>query len=155
MSQSQAMGQASGGSPEEIDLTGRLDASTDVGQVSVGELVGEVLQDVSTLIRKEIDLAKAEVREEVTKAGKGVGMLGGAGVAGWFTLMFLSLTVAWLLDTWMPLWVAGLIVTVLWGIGATVLALQGRNKLRQVNPKPEQTVETLKEDVQWARAQKK
>src|SRR4051812_26764287 len=99
---SQAMG-ASSSPQEQIDLTdggrfdagtdgGRFDAGTDVGQVSVGALVGEVMQDISTLMRKEIELAKAEIRQEATKAGKGVGMLGGAGLAGWFTLLFLSLS---------------------------------------------------------------
>jgi len=132
---------------------GRFDESTDVGDTSVGALVSEVLNDLSTLMRKEIELAKAEVREEATKAGKGVGMLGGAAVAGWFTLMFASLTLIWVLDLFMPLSVAALIVTVLWGVGAAVLAMTGRKKLQQVKPVPEQTVESLKEDVQWAKGQ--
>ncbi len=133
---------------------GQFDTSTDVGNTSVGALVSEVLNDLSTLMRKEIELAKAEVRQEATKAGKGVGMLGGAAVAGWFTLMFASLTLIWVLDLIMPLSVAALIVTLLWGIGAAVLAITGRKKLQQVKA-PEQTVESLKEDVQWAKGQSK
>jgi len=150
MSESATRGAAS------IDLTDSRSTTDDASKSSVGELVGEVLSDLSTLMRKELELAKAEVRQEATKAGKGVGMLGAAGVAGWFTLMFLSLTLVWGLNALdVPLWVSALIVTALWAIGAGVLALQGRNKLKQVNPKPEQTVESLKEDVQWAKAQSK
>jgi len=132
---------------------GRFDSGTDVGSTSVGDLVSEVLNDLSTLMRKEIELAKAEVRQEATKAGKGVGMLSGAAVAGWFTLMFASMTLMWLLDLALPLPWSAFIVTLLWGIGAAVLAISGRNKLRQVHPVPEQTVESLKEDVQWAKGQ--
>jgi len=136
-----------------VDPTGgKINAATDVSSVSVGQLVGEILADVSGLMRKEIELAKAEIREEATKAGKGVGMLGGAGVAGYFTLVFLSLTLMFALDAWfMATWVAALTITVLWGIGAAVLGLKGRNKLREVKPVPEQTVESVKEDVQWAK----
>jgi len=144
-------------SESKLSVTGgQFDASTDVSQVSVGALVGEVMGDISTLMRKEIELAKAEVRQEATKAGKGAGMLGGAGVAGYFVLLMLSLTLAWGLgEAFDHLWVGGLIVTVLWAIAAGVLFVLGRAQLRKVNPKPEQTVETLKEDVQWAKAQKK
>jgi len=133
---------------------GKIGAATDVGNVTVGQLVGEVMGDISTLIRKEIELAKAEIREEASKAGKGAGMLGGAALAGYFTLLFLSLTLTWTLDLWLPLPWAALIVTVLWGIGAAVLGLSGRNKLREVRPVPEQTVESVKEDVQWVKGNK-
>jgi len=133
---------------------GKIGAGTDVSSVTVGQLVSEVMGDISTLIRKEVELAKAEIREEATKAGKGVGMLGGAALAGYFTLLFLSLTLTWLLDLWLPLPWAAFIVTVLWGIGAAVLGLSGRNKLREVRPVPEQTVESVKEDVQWVKGNK-
>jgi len=132
---------------------GRFGEGTDVGSTSVGDLVTEVLGDLSTLMRKEIELAKAEVRQEATKAGKGVGMLSGAAVAGWFTVLFASMALMWLLDHFMPRSLAALIVTLLWGIAAGVLAISGRNKLRAVKPVPE-TVESLKEDVQWAKGQK-
>jgi len=123
----------------------------DVEGRSVGELIGEVTSDLSKLMRQEIDLAKVEVKAEATKAGKGAGMLAGAGVAGNLMLVFLSLALAFLLNYLMPLWLATLIVAILWGIAAAVLASSGRKQLAQVNPKPEQTVETLKEDAQWVK----
>lgn len=125
----------------------------DVTNRSVGELIGEVAKDLSTLMRKELELAKIEVKEEAAKAGKGAGMLGGAGVAGHLMLIFLSLTIVYILDNVMGIEWAALIVTVIWAIVAAVLASMGRKQLKQVNPKPEQTVESLKEDAQWIKAQ--
>jgi uncharacterized membrane protein YqjE len=125
--------------------------ATDVSEVSVGELVSQVTSDLSTLMRQEIELAKAEIKEEVRKSGKAAGMLGGAGGAGYFALLFLSLTIMFALDEVMPLPVAALIVTVIYGIAATLLFLRGRREIKQVSPTPTQTVETLKEDVQWAK----
>lgn len=121
---------------------------------SLGEIVGDVASDLSTLIKQEMDLAKVEMKEEVTKAGKGAGLLGGAGLAGHFVLLFLSLTVVFALDVGLPLWASALIVTALWGIAAAVLAVTGRAALKRSNPQLPQTQQTLKEDAAWARAQK-
>lgn len=118
---------------------------------SLGDLIGEIGQDLSQLVRDEIELAKAEIKQESTKAGKAVGMLGGAGYAGHVVLLFGSLTVVFALANAMdPAW-AALIVTALWGVVGAVLYAMGRKRLRTVNLKPEQTVETLKEDARWAR----
>ncbi|MFJ4862354.1 MULTISPECIES: phage holin family protein [unclassified Streptomyces] len=118
---------------------------------SLGDLIGEIGQDVSQLVRDEIELAKAEIKQESAKAGKAVGMLGGAGYAGHVVLLFGSLTVVFALANVMdPAW-AALIVTVLWAVVGAVLYGAGRKRLRTVNLKPEQTVETLKEDARWAR----
>ena len=121
---------------------------------SLGEIVGDISQDLSTLVRQEIDLAKSEAKQEVAKVGKGAGMFGGAAVAGLMLLIFLSLALTFLLDNWMPLELAALIVAVLWGIVTAVLALQGRNQIKSANPQLPTTQQTLKEDVQWARTQK-
>jgi len=125
----------------------------DVSDVSVGQIVGEVAADLSTLMRQEIELAKAELTVEAKKAGKGAGMLGGAGYAGHMTALFVSLALSWALSDLLDFsWGWGfLIVAILWGIAAYVLYSKGRKQLKDVNPKPEQTVETLKEDVQWAK----
>lgn len=123
-------------------------------QRSTGDIVGDIAKDVSNLVRQEMDLAKTEMKQEATKAGKGAGMLGGAGVAGHMALLFLTLTLVFLLDNWMPIELAALILTAVWGIIAAVLAARGRNELKQVDPKLETTQSTLKEDVQWAKAQK-
>ncbi|MEU9028179.1 phage holin family protein [Streptomyces sp. NPDC048383] len=118
---------------------------------SLGDLIGEIGQDVSQLVRTEIELAKAELKQESAKAGKAVGMLGGAGYAGHAVLLFASLTVVFALANVMdPAW-AALIVTALWAVVGGVLYSTGRKRLRSVNLKPEQTVETLKEDARWAR----
>ncbi|WP_411102881.1 phage holin family protein [Streptomyces sp. cmx-4-9] len=118
---------------------------------SLGDLIGEIGQDLSQLVRDEIELAKAEIKQESTKAGKAVGMLGGAGYAGHVVLLFGSLTLVFALANVMdPAW-AALIVTALWAVVGGVLYAKGRERLRTVNLKPEQTVETLKEDARWAR----
>jgi uncharacterized membrane protein YqjE len=123
----------------------------DVEGRSVGDLIGEVTSDLSKLMRQELDLAKVEMKAEASKAGKAAGMLGGAGVAANLMLVFVSLALMFALDQIMPIGWAALIVGVLWGIVAAVLAARGRKQLKEVNPKPERTVETLKEDAQWAK----
>jgi F0F1-type ATP synthase assembly protein I len=126
----------------------------DVEDQSVGALVGRMTTHLSDLMRQELALAKAEIRAEAQKAAKGAGMLAGAGFAAWMVAVFASVTLMWLLDKAMDLWLAALIVTLLWGVVGAVLFVTGRNQLKQVNPKPEQTVESLKEDKEWLKAQK-
>jgi F0F1-type ATP synthase assembly protein I len=121
---------------------------------SLGELFSEMTGDLSTLMRKEVELAKVEVKEEASRAGKAGGMLGGGAFAGYFALLFLSFALAWLLDEWMHTALAFLIVGLLYAVVAAVLVVRGRARLQSVNPVPQQTVETLKEDVQWAKAQR-
>ncbi|WP_432876845.1 phage holin family protein [Kribbella sp. CA-245084] len=121
---------------------------------SVGQLVSQLTTDLGQLTRQELALAKAELQAEAKKAGKGAGMLGGAAVAGWMVALFLSFTVMWALDKVMDLIWAALIVAVLWGVVAAVLAMTGRKELQDVEPKPEQTVESLKEDVKWLKTRK-
>ncbi len=121
---------------------------------SLGQLFGELTSDLSTLFRKEVELAKAETKEEVARAGKAGGMLGGGAFAAWFALLFLSFALAWLLDEWLHTALAFLLVGLVYAVVAAVLVVQGRNRVQSVNPVPQQTVETLKEDVQWARAQR-
>lgn len=121
----------------------------DVGDVPVGTLVADVAKDLSTLMRQELELAKVEMKQEATRAGKAGASLGGAGLAGWLALIFLSLTIMFVLDIWMHIAVAALIVTVIWAIVGGVLFTTGKKKLDQVNPVPERTVETVKEDVRW------
>jgi hypothetical protein len=120
---------------------------------SLGEIVGDIATNMSTLVKQEIDLAKSETRQEVAKVGKGAGMLGGAALAGFLTLFFVSFALAYLLDNWMPVELAALIVAVPWGIVAAVLAMVGRKNLKEANPQLPTTQQTLKEDVQWAKTQ--
>lgn len=111
---------------------------------SIGELLGDVTRDLSTLMRQEVDLAKAELKQSATKAGKGTGMLAGAGVGGHFVLLFLSLALMFALGAIMPLGWSALITAVVWVIIAAVLASIGRKELKQIKGLP-QTGETLSE----------
>jgi uncharacterized membrane protein YqjE len=134
----------------------RPETPTHAGETrSVGEIVGDISRDMSALIRQEMDLAKNELKQEVAKVGKGAGMFGGAGLAGHFALFFISFAVVYLLDNWMPVELAALIVGVLWAIAAGVLAMRGRQEIKEANPQLPVTQQTLKEDAQWAREQKK
>ena len=124
-------------------MTGQSDQ--DISNVSVGELVGQVAQDLSTLMRQELDLAKAEVKQEVTKTGKAAGMMGAAGFAGYMVLLFASIAAWWGLANVMDQGWAALIVTAIWAVVGAVLFVVGRRRLKEVNPKPERTIETVKE----------
>jgi len=121
---------------------------------SVGELVSQLTSDLGELTRQELALAKAELQVEAKKAGKGAGMLGGAAFAGWMTALFVSLTAMWALDKAMDLIWAALIVAVVWAVVAVVLAAKGRKEVQEVNPKPDPTVESLKEDAKWLKTRK-
>ena len=111
---------------------------------SLGELLGDVTRDLSTLMRQEVELAKAELKQSTSRAGKGAGMLAGAGVGGHFVLLFLSLALMWALGAIMALGWSALIVAVIWAIIAAVLASIGRKELKQIKGMP-QTGETLSE----------
>jgi hypothetical protein len=112
---------------------------------SVGQLIGEVTKDLSVLMRQELDLAKAELKVEAKKAGQGAGMFGAAGFAGYMVLLFLSLALMWGLSNVIDTGWAGLIVAAVWAVIGAVAFVLGRNKFRQVNPKPERTVDTLQQ----------
>ncbi|MFF1275960.1 phage holin family protein [Streptomyces marokkonensis] len=118
---------------------------------SAGELLSRVTSDLQVLFRQEVELAKAEIKEEGAKAGKAVGMFGGAGFAGYMVLLFLSLAAVFGLSSVMDDGWAALIVAALWAVAAAVLYRKGRTTMRTVSPKPEHTVQTLKEDAEWAR----
>jgi len=110
---------------------------------SLGDLLGEVTRDVSTLMRQEVELAKAEVRQSATRAGKGAGLVGGAGYAGHLTVLFLSLAAWWGLGHVIDIAWAAVIVAVIWGIVAAVLAGLGRQELKKIQGAPN-TVDSLK-----------
>jgi len=130
--------------------------SQDTEDLSLGQLVGRVTSDMSQLFRQELDLAKTEIKEEVTKVGKGAGMMSGAGVAGLFALLLFSFAAAWGLAEPLTRWVAFLVVGGVWLLIAAVLFLVGRRQLASAKPfPPQKTVETLKEDAQWAKDQMK
>ena len=117
----------------------------------LGDLLRTATGDLSTLFRQELELAKVEMKEDIRQAGQVGGMFGAGGVCGYFALLFISFAVAWLLDDVMPRPLAFLIVAVPYAIATAVLLAQGRRRATELNPVPEQTIETLKEDARWAK----
>ena len=117
---------------------------------SLGELVQLATQDLSLLVSQEIALAKAEIKREVSAAGKGAGLFGGAGFTGLLALVFLSIALAFAIGRPTTLGVGFLVVGLLYLLAAVVLALTGKKKLSQVGP-PEKTIETLKDDAAWVK----
>jgi hypothetical protein len=111
---------------------------------SLGDLLGEVTRDISTLMRQEVALAKAELKETASTSAKGAGMLGGAGYAVSMTVLFLSIALWAALSTLMGGGWAGVVVAVLWAIIAAILFVVGRKQFKQVKGLP-QTAETLQE----------
>jgi len=126
----------------------------DLRERSFGELTKQLSEDVSTLVRQEIALARAEMTQKGKQAGKGLGMFGAAGVIGLAAVGALTAFFILVLDSWMPAWLAALIVTVVYGAVAAVLARRGREEVGRAGaPVPEQAKESVKEDVQWAKTQ--
>jgi hypothetical protein len=121
------------------------DAHIDPGATreSIGELLSDITTDLSTLMRQEVELAKAEVKQSATRAGKGAGMLAGAGVAGHFVLLFISVAVWWGLGDSIGHGWSALIVALIWAVIAAVLSVVGRNQLKTVQGVP-RTTETVK-----------
>ena len=112
---------------------------------SVAELLRQLSQETTTLVKQELDLAKAEMAEKGKQAGKGAGMFGGAGLFGIFAFAALTTTFIAALDTFMVTWLAALIVAVVYGAIAGVLALRGKKEIDHMGaPVPEQTIETVK-----------
>jgi Putative Actinobacterial Holin-X, holin superfamily III len=117
-----------------------------------GELLKQLTDQTTTLVRKEIDLAKAELAEKGKHAGIGAGMFGGAGLFGLGAFAALTTCLIAALETAMPLWLAALIVTAVYAGIAALLALRGRGKVKEASPPvPEQAMESTKEDVEWAK----
>lgn len=123
-------------------------------QEPIGELLKRLSQETTQLVRQELELAQAELAEKGKKAGLGAGMFGAAGVTGLLSLGALTACLVLALNHAVADWLAALIVALVWGALAGVLALRGRDKVQEAAPPvPEQTVETVKEDVQWAKTQ--
>ena len=122
----------------------RLDDPSNRSLSNVGDIFADISRDLSTLIRQETELAKAEVRQSATRAGTGAGMLGGAGVAGHFVLLFLSIALWWGLGSSIGRGWSAVVVAVIWAVIAAVLAAMGRAKLKQVKGIP-QTTATARE----------
>lgn len=119
---------------------------------SVSELMRELSEQTSTLVRRELELAKLEMTEKGKRAGIGAGMFGGAGLVGLYAVGALTACLILALATAVDAWLAALIVAVLYAAVAGALTLSGRSKVAQATPPvPEQATESVKEDVQWTK----
>ena len=121
----------------------RQDTQEDRSSASIGELFADVSKDITLLLRQEVELAKAEVRQSATRAGKGAGMLGGAGFAGYLAVLLLSIALWWALGNAIGRGWSALVVAVLWAVVAAVLAAMGRKNLNAVQGIP-RTADTVK-----------
>ncbi|MFI9343943.1 phage holin family protein [Streptomyces sp. NPDC052773] len=119
-----------------------------MGSEPVGELVQRASQQLTELVRRELRLAQAELKEKGKRYGKGGGLFGGAGLVGFLMLQALVATVIAALAVVLPVWAAALIVTAVLGVIAAVMALTGKRQVAQAAPPtPELTVENVKADV--------
>ena len=126
--------------------------TSDLRERPTSELLRQLSDQTTALVRQEIELAKVEFREKGKKAGMGAGMFGGAGVLGLYAVGALTATIILALATFLAAWVAALIVTVVYAAIAGVLALRGKSEVKEATPPvPEQAVETTKEDVRWVK----
>ncbi len=133
--------------------TRRAPGTKPAPEKSMGELIGDASAELSTLLRQEVALAKAELKEDISTVGKGAGAFGAAAVVGYMAVVFASLTlmfgIAELVDD--RLWLGALVVTVLYGGGAAFLVLTGKKTLSGASLGPKRTIQTLKEDAEWAK----
>jgi hypothetical protein len=126
----------------------------DLRDRSLGELLKQLSEETTRRVHQELELAKAELTQKGKQAGAGAGLFGGAGAIGLAAQGALTACFILALNAIMPAWLAALIVAVVYGAIAAFLALRGRDKVRQATPLvPEQTIETVKEDVEWAKTQ--
>ena len=140
-------------STQEVSATRPDEARRDE---SMGQLVKDLSQDISTLVRQELQLAKAEMTQKGKEAGVGAGLLGGAGVFGLAVVGGSMATIILILDTIMPNWLAALVTTPVYATVGAFLALRGRDRLKEAgSPVPERAKESVKEDIEWAKTHAK
>lgn len=120
---------------------------------SIGELISGLLQDLQELVRGEVRLARTELRDDAMRAGRGAATIAAGALVGVTGFIFLMLGVTYLLNKTMQMWIAAAIVGAVLAVIAAVLVQVGRGRLQAGNFTPEQTIETLKEDQEWAKRQ--
>src|SRR2546429_8255356 len=134
-------------------MEGRFTQNAPESERSLAELARQLSDQTTELVRKEIELAKAELQIKGKKAGLGAGMFGGAGIFGFYALGALTACAILALATAVAGWLAALIVTIIWAAIAGALALTGKGKVQEATPPvPEQAVDSVKEDMQWTKA---
>jgi uncharacterized membrane protein YqjE len=156
------MNRSNPGRPDAGKTTGRnpLEQGVDdarqtinQGADNLGAIVGGIIEDLQAIVRGEVQLAKTELKEEATQMGKGAGMAGAGVFFGLVGFIFLMLSLTYLLAKWMEMWIAAGIVGLLLAIIAAVLVMTGKNQISEANLAPEKTIESVKEDKEWASRQ--
>ncbi len=122
---------------------------------SIGELFAELTKETTTLVRQEVQLAKTEMSQKASEAGKDVGFLGAGGALAYAGLLAIIAGIILALGEFIPLWASALLVGLVVAATGYFLMRRGLNALKQVKPVPEQTIQTLKEDKEWAKDQTK
>jgi uncharacterized membrane protein len=122
---------------------------------SIADVLQDILVNVQTIIRSEVRLAKTEVTEDVSKAGRAAGIMGGGLVGGLFTVWLLLLTSLFALSTVMPFWAAALVLLVIMAVVTAILLTAGKKRFKTVHLVPEKTIETMRENVEWVKSQSK
>ena len=120
---------------------------------SLGELLGDLARDTGLLVRNEVALAKAEMSQKAGTIGKHAGIIGAGGALAYAGLLAIIAGIIVLLDTWLPLWGAALLVGIILAAVGGAMAMSGINGLKKENLAPQQTIESVKEDVEWAKEQ--
>jgi uncharacterized membrane protein YqjE len=137
-------------------MSARDQTDRDLRDRPLGEVTRELMNDVSTLVRQEVELAKAEMAQKGRTAVPGLQMLGGAGVVGLAAVGALTAFLILVLDLWMPAWAAAAVVGIVLAVVAFVLARQGKERVEDAGkPVPEETIESVKEDAEWVGTQAK
>jgi uncharacterized membrane protein YqjE len=122
---------------------------------SISDILQDLIRNLQSIVRSEVRLAKTEVREEITKAKSAILLLGIGAVCGIFGALFLLLTIMYALALTLPLWASALVVTILLAIPAALTLKAGLKQMKRVDPVPNKTIESMKENAEWARQQAK
>jgi uncharacterized membrane protein YqjE len=131
----------------------RADAGTDQETRPLSDMISGVVENVQNIVRYEVQLAKTELQQEAKTAGKGVAMLAAGALVGFYALGLFLLTAVWALATQVDRWLAALIVAVVVAVIAGALAMVGKKKLDEFSPKPDETIDSVKEDIEWVKRQ--
>jgi uncharacterized membrane protein YqjE len=120
------------------------------GGDSLGTIFTGIVEDLQNIVRGEVQLAKTELKEDAGKMGKGAGMLAGGALVGLVGFIFVMLALTYLLNQWMRMWFAAGLVGVALLIIAAIVAMSGKSQMSAANLKPQQTIDSVKEDQEWA-----
>lgn len=144
---------AAGSSQPHLPLASSIDRRLELGERPLADLVKSAISNVQEIVRSEVRLARAEVKEEVKQAGSGAGLFAAGGVLALYALGFLLAGLMLVLALFAPVWLAALVIGFLLAIAAGILLAMGRYRWKRFHPFPEKTAHNVKENVEWLRNQ--